>query len=124
MFMAIVQAVMLAFFGTVLILIDVAFTPILGGIFCLVAGAVVINAMNDDEVKSKAEPEVEVVVEKASEKDDLYRNVHFSGRTGSDLVDPRERPLSSDELEKIIQNAQKALRAKGRNINSITVPRV
>jgi|DeeseametMP0441B_FD_contig_21_3182020_length_880_multi_7_in_0_out_0_1 hypothetical protein len=95
---------------------DVAWTPFLGAIFGLTACALLVEAIEMLPDSKKAEGKEEVVVEKSSDQDeDLYRNVHFAGRTGRDLVDPRERVLSEEELQKIVQNAQKALRSRRNN---------
>jgi len=120
MFDSIFAATVLAVISTLLFKADFAISPLLGCVFALTACAALAQGLETSDEESKAEEGDAVVLGPK----DLHRNVHFSGRTGSDLVDPRNRDLSDAELELVIQNAQKALRKKGKSINSITARRV
>lgn len=112
----------LAMISFLLFKADFAISTGMGLLFGMAALGALAQAFesDDSETVELQNQKEEVIVE----GENLHRNVHFSGRTGSDLVDPRKRSLSEDELEKIIQNAQKALREKGKTVNSVTARRV
>lgn len=115
MFNNVICAVICGTVAVLMFMANAAWSPLIGAMFGLTACALLVEGIDmlDDSKEEKAEEEV--VMEKSSETDeDLYRNVNFAGRTGRDLVDPRERNLSEEELQAIIHNAQKALRY-GRN---------
>lgn len=102
-------ATLCAVIATLMFIANIAWTPLIGGIFALVSCALIIECIPDD--KEKAKEDVVFVEGSCSSKDEKrYHDVHFAGRTGRDLVDPRERHLSEAELRQIMKNAQAALR--------------
>lgn len=107
-------ATLCAVVAALMFLANIAWTPLIGGVFALVSCALIIECFPDD--KEKVKEDVVFVESSYSSKDEeRYHDVHFAGRTGRDLVDPRERHLSEAELKQIMKNAQAALR-NGQNM--------
>lgn len=108
-------AVICGIVAALMFMANLAWTPMIGGIFALVSCALVIECLPDDKEKTQ-----DVVLEgsyssRDEDEEDLLHDVRFAGRTGRDLVDPRERHLSEAELKQIMKNTQAALR-NGQNM--------
>lgn len=109
----VLSATICATVAALMFVANFAWSPLIGTGFALTALALLVEGLDlvSNSKAQTATPAAEVVVEKSSIQDeDLYRDVRFEGRTGSDLVDPRAHRFSDDELKQIIRNAQNALR--------------
>jgi Ni,Fe-hydrogenase I small subunit len=113
MFENIAGAVICGIVAVLMFIANIAWTPIIGAIFGLVACALILECLPEN--KEKATEDVVVEGSFSSKDDEFYHDVKFAGRTGRDLVDPREQNLSEAELKQIMKNAQAALR-NGRNV--------
>lgn len=110
-------AVICGIVAALMFVANIAWTPLIGVIFALVSCALLLECIPENKEKAKED----VVIERSysSEGAEFYHDVHFAGRTGRDLVDPREHPLSETDLKQIMKNAQAALR-NGQNMPTRT----